>query len=459
MPKKWNKTINVRCGLDERGVSAIVLDNKYTIGYMGATEAVYSHLSEARIEDQKGQFVDRSLTTLMNTVEKSATTLDSRLTGSLINLAGDNIYPISGYAYVLIRKRTMTNCTVATEVYRMLDHILEDSLANAVVFDLLKVPIQGALSARIRKDVLDSMECSGRKLRELAEEAIAIENGTVGLWRLPVAVTVVLIGVIGLCLAGAYYYTKYQLNKSALRNTFILFYDNVSPMSKSMVSVKSSFKSSNTPLSITGMEMDIPGLDHEVVQQGFEDPVMMTPMCAHFVPEALQWKTRVLLVKMRDNFSHMNVTRFYGLTIYKERWNFVEDHAKKGNDRKKIRKLCSYHYQCKRDEIIVLTSDNSGLTANRQVRIVKFWVHFNPFSYTIADDSSWLISFNFKRAQTSASIVFRKNEIPLFDEVQTRNFSTKKFLELNYSILTILNVLPPLQGFSPFRLGKHFQFF
>jgi hypothetical protein len=159
--------------------------------------------------------------------------LGKRLTGSLADAPGAFSYPISGYTYYAIRKKSMRNCTLAVEMLRMFKYVMENPLAQSIVIDLFKAPLSSSVLQQVKKHVFDEMECRGSKVAQLLEITVAVEDGSYDAWKLPVT-------VVGALLAATFVMTlvflgiiKYLENKTVLsslcRKEIYIRHDQASP--------------------------------------------------------------------------------------------------------------------------------------------------------------------------------------------------------------------------------------
>ena len=158
MPFKWNPSVNIHCAAQSRGTSSYILNTKYAIGYVGTSEARDTLLPDARLLNRAGNWVRPTVTTTQSAMESASTDLGGRLTGSLVDASGAHSYPIAGYTYILLRKTSMTNCTVAIELYRMFSYLLENELAQSVVSDMINVPLSATVLKQVKVQALSVSE-------------------------------------------------------------------------------------------------------------------------------------------------------------------------------------------------------------------------------------------------------------------------------------------------------------
>jgi hypothetical protein len=258
--------------------------------------------------------------------------LGTRLTGSLANAPGALSYPISGYTYFVIRKKNMSNCTLAVEMLRMFKYVMEDPLAQTIVTDLFKAPLSNSVLQQVKKHVFDEMECQGSKVAQLLEIIVAVEDGSYDSWKLPVTVVVALLGAVIMMMLGFLGFVKYFDNRTVLRNSFIItLFGADQSVSRSMASIKALSLTSNEYLRADttnwGVRLDP---DESIVKQASGD-FLVRNLCPHFRLDVITWPTRVLLVRMKDKIMHTNVIKFVGITFHAEVWKLVTETPSKGN--------------------------------------------------------------------------------------------------------------------------------
>jgi phosphate transport system substrate-binding protein len=118
LPIKWSSNVTIRCGAKGQGISGIISNLKYSIGYLASSDARDNLLPEARIQNKANQWVTASVMGTQAAMDSTVDNIDRRLTASLVDPPSREAYPISGYSYLLIRKKSMQNCTTAMELYR-----------------------------------------------------------------------------------------------------------------------------------------------------------------------------------------------------------------------------------------------------------------------------------------------------------------------------------------------------
>ncbi|OQV23663.1 Retinal guanylyl cyclase 2 [Hypsibius exemplaris] len=330
LPRKWNLALNLHCAAQTRGLSSYLLNTKYSIGYVGSSEARDALLPDARLLNQDNNWVRPTVETTQAAMENVSTALGSRLTGSLVNAPGPRSYPIAGYTYIIIRKNTMQNCTTAMELYRMFSFLLENPLAQSIVIDQINAPLSVVVLRQVKQRALAEMTCGGVAVSDLVTTNMAIEDGSIDAWKLPVMVVGALLGAALLMMAVFYLYVQYTHNRSALRHTFIVALNVVDGATKSMGSVATmnSNNSSKTQMidtmdwatSAGAVVVKIKGGEHYLLRK----------MCFHLTPDMMQWSTKVAIVRLKEKLNHANLMKLVGISFHDGKWKLVTSCPNKG---------------------------------------------------------------------------------------------------------------------------------
>lgn len=95
---------NGLAGAQNSGVASILVQTPYSIGYLEYFYAKNNSIPYAFIQNRGGQFVEPSLQTISNAANAGATLLAQDIRTPIVNLAGDNVYPISAFTYYFVWK-------------------------------------------------------------------------------------------------------------------------------------------------------------------------------------------------------------------------------------------------------------------------------------------------------------------------------------------------------------------
>lgn len=108
---KWKSEIGVakdvkfpvgQGGKGNEGVTGLVKQLDYSIGYVELIYALQNNLKYAKIKNKEGEFIAPSLESLTNAADASLNEMPEDLRQSITNASGKGSYPISSYTYLLI---------------------------------------------------------------------------------------------------------------------------------------------------------------------------------------------------------------------------------------------------------------------------------------------------------------------------------------------------------------------
>lgn len=91
-------------GAQNSGVASILRQTPYSIGYVEFFFAQNNSIPVANIKNLQGQFVAPSLQTIANAANAGAPLLAKDIRTPIVNLPGNNVYPISAFTYYFVWK-------------------------------------------------------------------------------------------------------------------------------------------------------------------------------------------------------------------------------------------------------------------------------------------------------------------------------------------------------------------
>jgi len=91
-------------GAQNSGVASIVRQTPYSVGYLEFFYAKNNSIPYAYIQNKAGQFVEPTLQTISNAAKAGAQYLANDIRTPIVNLPGDDVYPISAFTYYLVWK-------------------------------------------------------------------------------------------------------------------------------------------------------------------------------------------------------------------------------------------------------------------------------------------------------------------------------------------------------------------
>jgi phosphate transport system substrate-binding protein len=89
-------------GKGNEGVTAMVKQMPYTIGYLEFSYAVHNQLSYGRVENAEGAFIDCTSESVTASAAASALTIPSDYRVSITNAVGQGSYPIASFTWLLV---------------------------------------------------------------------------------------------------------------------------------------------------------------------------------------------------------------------------------------------------------------------------------------------------------------------------------------------------------------------
>ena len=319
IPYKWNDTAIKYFGKQSSGLAGIVASFKYSIGYMSVSESKGLQLDLANIRNKAGFFISSNDEAAVQNAINTRLKLAKSLTGSLVDLTGDNTYPIAGFTYMLIRLRVTGSCAAMKELVRFISWFSTSKEAKNLCVQQGMVPITEVVAEQIEKDVLKTITCDGASVWDMVEADKAEEKYLAQTWRTPVAATAPFVILLILALLSYIIHQRLKLMKMINNDEWniniedILFYfDEKLTNSKSRMIYSKSIKS------LKSLD-DIPDGDL-ILSQILQWPGRWK---AHQIGIRLlnlkgfnniDWRTKRELIWMRDQVIHRNVLRFYGLT-------------------------------------------------------------------------------------------------------------------------------------------------
>lgn len=89
-------------GLQNFGVASIIQQTQYSVGYLEYFYAKNNSIPYARIQNREGHFVEPTLSSIANAAAVGVPLLQKDIRSSIVNLPGENVYPISSFTYFMV---------------------------------------------------------------------------------------------------------------------------------------------------------------------------------------------------------------------------------------------------------------------------------------------------------------------------------------------------------------------
>jgi phosphate transport system substrate-binding protein len=161
------KSVNWPVGLGGKGnegVSGILSQNPYAIGYIEIAYAKLNNISYAYIKNKAGKFIEPVLETTANSAAGAVPTLPagdaSWSSVSIVDAPGDNSYPISSFTYILVYK-DQTDLTKGKMLTEFLWWAVHDGQKYSS--DLLYVPLPNEIIS-LNEKTIKLMNYNGQPL-------------------------------------------------------------------------------------------------------------------------------------------------------------------------------------------------------------------------------------------------------------------------------------------------------
>ncbi|MCI0474462.1 MAG: substrate-binding domain-containing protein, partial [Ignavibacteria bacterium] len=92
-------------GKGNEGVTGVVKQLEYSIGYVELIYAIQNKLSYANVKNAEGEFVTPTLESVTKAGEVTLSQMPESLTMSVIGAKGKGAYPMASYTYLLIYQK------------------------------------------------------------------------------------------------------------------------------------------------------------------------------------------------------------------------------------------------------------------------------------------------------------------------------------------------------------------
>ncbi len=173
---EWKKTVGTGKSLSwptgiggkgNEGVTAAIVGNEYSIGYIELSYAITNQLNTVALENQAGEFIQANSASIQAAVDNSAANLpsgqDTWENVTLVNAPGSGSYPISSFVYVLIYKdlNNVASYDIAQTLVDFLWYIIHDG--QELASPLYYVPLASSVVA-INEQTLGLVTYKGQAL-------------------------------------------------------------------------------------------------------------------------------------------------------------------------------------------------------------------------------------------------------------------------------------------------------
>jgi phosphate transport system substrate-binding protein len=123
-------------GKGNQGVAAAVQNTPNSIGYVELSYAIANKIAFANMINKAGNTVTANADSLVSAMNDFANNFTDKLTNTIVDGAGANSWPISGYTYIILHTTSMTDCVKAQKIVEFLKWALTDAGAAKRTADL-----------------------------------------------------------------------------------------------------------------------------------------------------------------------------------------------------------------------------------------------------------------------------------------------------------------------------------
>jgi phosphate transport system substrate-binding protein len=113
-------------GKGNQGVAAAVISSPNSIGYVELSYAISNKMSSASLVNKAGMIVVANSDSVASAMNDFANAFDAKLTATIVDGSGANSWPITGYTYIILHTKNMTDCVKAQKIVEFLTWALTD---------------------------------------------------------------------------------------------------------------------------------------------------------------------------------------------------------------------------------------------------------------------------------------------------------------------------------------------
>jgi len=151
------------------GVSSNIKSNENTIGYIELNYALTTNTPYAFVQNKEGNFVEPSVTSIMEAVRAQATSLPTGngiwTNVTLVNAAGQNSYPVASFSYILLDKELTKNPNISEQKAKAMIDFLSWAITEGqkTAQNLNYVPLPEEI-VKLNQETIKSLTFNGNPL-------------------------------------------------------------------------------------------------------------------------------------------------------------------------------------------------------------------------------------------------------------------------------------------------------
>ncbi len=304
---------------------------RYSIGYISIAEAETTGIKYAKIINKSGHPGLLDSDTIQAIMNENKDKFDFRFTADISDTSLPYGYPIVGYSYFIINMERMNNCEKAVELYRYIEWFLYDSYAAEVCYELSMAPLTPEIAQKVIDGVLSKLKCKGEYVAKLVQIQKENEEQPAS-WAVPVIITCSLCITLLLVLLAYIFYQQYKLRKALVSDEWLIKEDEISlTLSRSNGHVSMRNDSIGTSALSGYTDASYIWACHVIKIGSYSG----RKICLRKFPsrnfDICTRKIKILLLLFKQKNQHINVLRFYGLTMMDSVPYIVSEHAQKGS--------------------------------------------------------------------------------------------------------------------------------
>jgi phosphate transport system substrate-binding protein len=150
-------------GKGNQGVAAAVQNTPNSIGYVELSYAVSNKIAFAQMVNKAGTTVTAKSSSLAADMADFADSFNDKLTAKIVDGAGKDSWPISGYTYLIFHMSSMTDCVKAQKMIDYVNWSLTDKAAAKRAADLGYSVLPDAVRTKVLAK-MGELTCNGQKV-------------------------------------------------------------------------------------------------------------------------------------------------------------------------------------------------------------------------------------------------------------------------------------------------------
>ncbi len=155
-------------GKGSQGVSAVVQNTPYAIGYVEYSFAKANNIAFAQMVNKAGKTVTAGPDSVQSAMNDYANAFTPALTAVIVNGGGEASWPIAGYTYDIVHASSMTDCVKAGKLLAFFHWLLTDPTATKRATALGFVPLPDAVLKQVEA-ALSKVTCNGQQVMDMTK--------------------------------------------------------------------------------------------------------------------------------------------------------------------------------------------------------------------------------------------------------------------------------------------------